>query len=448
MNTIKRRTMIIVGLAALVILSLAIFLGKLEDEGAEWAGAYFNSHAWHEGVFVAGEVQDRQGAVLLYTRDGQRAYNDSETLRRATLHAVGDAAGNIGGSAQSQFKKELMGYNMLNGLWGLSGEGRRIRLTVDADLNAVAYEALSGRNGCVMVYDYVGGEILCMVSSPGFDPANPPDLADNSGPYINRCLTASFPPGSIFKLVTLAAALENIEGLASRTFTCDGSYEINGDAVACTDSHGEQDLDAALANSCNSAFAELSLELGAETIRSYAEQAGLLSSLEVDNYTTAAGSFDLAELDIALAWSGIGQYHDMVTPVSMLRYVGAIANGGQGVNPRLLKSVATTRGIPLWIDIFHPSDRLLSSGTAERLKAMMRHNVAARYGADNFPGLSIGAKSGTAEVEGQPPHAWFTGFLDDPEHPYAFIVLVENSGTGATVAGSVANKVLQAAAAK
>lgn len=448
MNTIKRRTMIILALAALVVLSLSVFLYRYVEDGAEWAGAYFNSHAWHEGVFVAGQVQDRNGVELLYTRDGQRAYHESEILRRATLHAVGDAAGNIGGSAQNQFKKELMGYTMLNGLWALSGDGRRLRLTIDADLNAIAYEALSGRSGCVMVYDYVSGEILCMVSSPGFDPANPPKAEDSSGAYINRCLTASFPPGSIFKLVTLAAALEQIPGLETRTFTCDGSYEINGDAVTCTDSHGEQDLRAALANSCNSAFAELSLELGAETIRDYAEKAGLLHSLEIDNYTAAAGSFDLAEQDIDLAWSGIGQYHDMVTPVSMLRYVGAIANGGQGVTPRLLKSVATSRSIPLRIDLFHSSERLLSSATAQQLKEMMINNVQAKYGAENFPGLNIGAKSGTAEVEGQTPHAWFTGFLDDPAHPYAFIVLVENGGAGLTVAGSVANRVLQAAVAK
>ena len=138
----------------------------------------------------------------------------------------------------------------------------------------------------------------------------------------------------------------------------------------------------------------------------------------------------------------------MVTPVAMLRYVGAIANGGKGVEPRLLKSVATSSGIPLSVDIFHSSAGLLSGETAGKIKALMLNNVTAEYGGDNFPGLALGAKSGTAEVEGQPPHAWFTGFLDDESHPYAFIVLVEGGGTGATVAGSVANKVLQAAVAQ
>lgn len=446
MNKIKRRTMIVLALAALVALAAVIIIIRFLSDGSDWAGAYFNSHAYQQGIFVAGEVQDRNGATLLYTRDGARQWNDSETLRRATLHAVGDADGNIGGSAQNQFRRQLMGYNAWNGLWSLSGQGRRIRLTIDAELCAVAYEALAGRQGCVMLYNYKNGEILCLVSSPGFDPANAPDLSQGgSGQYIDRAISASFPPGSIFKLVTLMAALENIPDIESRTFVCDSSYEIGGDTVTCTESHGEQGLAAAFANSCNSAFAELSLELGPQLLAEYAASSGVSGSLEINGYTTAGGNFDLAEQDIDIAWSGIGQYHDLVTPAAMLHLVGAIANGGAAKTPRLLKSVATNKGLPLWIDLLPSSDRLLDSDTAARIAELMANNVTENYGADNFPGLSLAAKSGTAEVDGAAPHAWFTGFLNDSRHPYAFIVLVENGGSGATMAGSVANKLLQAA---
>ena len=157
----------------------------------------------------------------------------------------------------------------------------------------------------------------------------------------------------------------------------------------------------------------------------------------MDGITIPAGNFDKAEAgSIGLAWSGIGQYNNLVVPYALVRYVAAIANGGSVYEPTLLGHGSLDR-----------ETQLLSADTAARIAEMMNHNVQTAYGGQyTFPGLNVSAKTGTAEVgDGKTPNAWFTGFLRDEATPYAFIVLVENGGGGSSVAGTVASQVLQAA---
>ena len=305
---------------------------------------------------------------------------------------------------------------------------------MDSALNAAAYNALAGRNGAVLLINYKTGEILCMVSTPADDPANP-SASPAEGTYINKCLSASFVPGSVFKLVTLAAAIENIPDLFERTFWCEGQSVVGGAELNCTGSHGSQTIEQALANSCNCAFGAIAVELGADTLAEYAGKLGFTTELSLDGITVPAGKFDRAEEgSIGLAWSGIGQYNDMVVPYALARYVAAIANGGSAAELTLL---ADGRG---------RETRLLSADTAARIAEMMNYNVQTAYGGQwTFPNLNVSAKTGTAEVGDGSSHAWMTGFLNDPEHPYAFVVLVENAGGGLANAGPVANAVLQKA---
>ena len=124
----------------------------------------------------------------------------------------------------------------------------------------------------------------------------------------------------------------------------------------------------------------------------------------------------------------------MMCPFSMLRFVSAVANGGMLCEPRLIHSEDAPETV-----------RLVNADTADKLSQMMSFNVSYHYGQENFPGLRLCAKTGTAELGDGTSHAWFTGFLDDEEHPYAFVVLVERGGGGLSVAGEAANKILQAA---
>ena len=436
MKKVKNRAQSALIIAALIIVGICVYLVRLADDGQAWATFSANRHIYSDGVLDTGTVLDRNGVVLAHAGDGTYYYADNESVRKACLHVVGDYGGYIGTGALSVFSDRLANYSFVNGVYSMDGEGGSLQLTIDSALNVAAYNALYGRKGVVLISNYETGEILCMVSSPSFDPNITPDLDSGSyeGVYINRAISSTFTPGSVFKLVTLAAAIENLDGLYSRTFTCTGSLQVGGDTVTCAGYHGQQTIEQAFANSCNSAFAELSLELGADTLEAYATKLGLTRAHALNGIATAAGSFEKAtEGTSDLAWSGIGQYNDLVSPYALLRLVGAIANGGTVVEPTLIRGEQSGK------------TNLLSQETAEAIAEMMAYNVSYSYGTWNFPGLDISAKTGTAEVGDGTTHAWFIGFSNDSDHPLAFVVLVENGGGGLSVAGSLANTVLQVA---
>ena len=453
MRKIEKRAVICMALAILLAAGMSVFLIRYFAEGGKWASSAFNRHLYDSnGVLISGTVLDRDGDVLSSVENGHRTYYENETVRKATLHAVGDLYGKIGTGVLNAFADKLTGFDLVNGAFGAE-RGSNLYLTLDARYNYEAYRALGGHAGTVAVYNYKTGEILCMVSTPTFDPANPPDIAADDpawdGVYVNRLLSANSIPGSIFKVVTINAAIENIPDLFQRKWTCTGSVNIGGEEVTCPHAHGEQDIEEALANSCNGVFGQLAVELGGETMQKYADAAGLTKSIKVDGIQSSVGKFDFSGNDNQLAWSGVGQGQDTLCPINMLQYMGAIANGGKAAVPRLIEKSTTDYGLPTGIYYPHKSAQLIDEKTAGTIADMMHNNVIETYGQDRFPGMDICAKSGTAEVGAdKSPNAWFTGFLRDEATPYAFIVLVENGGGGSSVAGTVASQVLQAAVEK
>ncbi|MCI8608795.1 MAG: penicillin-binding protein [Firmicutes bacterium] len=431
MKKLEKRGILCLLLAAFLVLGTGVFAVRLGLEGSQWASYYANRHVFHEGTLSVGTVYDRNGSVLLKNDKKGQHYHEDSAIRTANLHVTGDKASNIATGANVAFRSKMIGYNFITGTKGIFfGAGREATLTVDAGINLVAYQALAGRNGLVSVYNWKTGEIICLVSSPSFDPMDDYGAANaKSGAYINKTLSATLTPGSIFKLVTTAAAIERMPDLDSWSFTCDSRYEIEGGRVTCGAAHGTQDIRGALTNSCNCAYAAITRELGPEILESYVKKLGLTDSYDINGIKTAKGSFHFDEGELNCAWSGIGQHEDLVNPLSMMVYVGAIAGGGSAAEPILLKGSHSGA-----VD-------LLAEDTAKTLKSMMRNNVKAGYGDDNFPGLKLCAKTGTAEVgSGKRPHGWFTGFSGH----YAFIVCVENGGSGIGDAAPVANQVLQA----
>ncbi len=449
MKKIERRTLVCLALALCLAAGMCVFIGKYLLYGGSWASSAFNRHLYNtDGQLASGTVLDRDGDVLsTVTEDGKRTYYDNVDVRKATLHAVGDLQGNIGTGALNAFADQLTGYSLLNGAFGADA-GSDLYLTIDARYNYEAYQALGGHAGTVAVYNYKTGEILCMVSAPSYDPLNvPADIESNDrykGAYINRFLSSTFTPGSIYKTVTLMAALEEIPDLAQRTWTCEGSVQIGEETIICSGTHGQQDIGDAFANSCNVAFAQIAAELGADTLQKYTEQAGLTDSYSVNGLPTAAGTFQWDGItDGQLGWAGVGQGQDQVNPCAMMVYMGAIASGGKAAEPYLIEKSVSALGLPSLPHFTRKTGRLIASDTAATMADMMAENVQKTYGASRFPNMDICAKSGTAEVgEGKTPHAWFTGFLRGEDTPYAFIVLVENGGGGSAVAGTVASRVL------
>ncbi len=450
MKKIEKRAIMCLLLAGVLVIGLGIFCFRYVKDGSDWAIYSANKQIYNDkGRLSIGTLNDRNGTLLMTNSNDKMRFNDNKKIRKATVHLTGDRSGNVATGANLVFASKLSGYNPILGTYSVHGTGRTVNLTIDADLCATANDALDGRQGTVGVYNYETGEILCAVSSPNYDPTNPPklDKDDTSGLYLNRFFSSTFTPGSIFKLVTAAASIENYEKYASWEFDCDGE-EVYGkgenDRVTCQEKHGRVTLKEALAVSCNCYFGKLTEILGPNLMEEYVKKTGLTTSRNVDGIETAKGTFDFPNHGVRLAWAGIGQHNDMVNPCAMMTYMGAIANGGRAIQPKILDSVTFNNGVPAGFSWKSRTNRMIEEDTAAILKDLMRNNVEENYGTENFPGLEICAKSGTAEVQKEgKPHAWFTGFLNDEEHPYAFIVLVEKGGFGSDVAGSVANKVLQ-----
>lgn len=443
MKKIEKRAIMCLLLAFVLLTGVGIFSYKYVAHGDDWASYEGNRDVYNEGDLSKGKLYDTNGTLLMQNTPDGMIFNDDASVRTALMHITGDKDNNISTGANRAFTDELIGYNLINGVYSLNNAGKDVSLTLDANICATAYEALAGRSGTVGVYNYKTGEILCMVSSPTYDPVDPPSEPED-GVYINRFTSATFVPGSIFKLVTAAAAIENLDDAYTWEINCTGSVSYGGEyAVTDVSAHGTVDLEKALEVSCNCYFGQLAEKLGPDLLEKYTEKAGLMTSYDIDGIKTTEGTFDFPDSGMNLAWTGIGQWEDMINPCSMMVYMGAIANGGEATHPNIVKP---TTFMGKQIDkITTKTTNMIDSTTAASLTEMMANNVVSHYGSENFPGLSLCAKSGTAEVgDYKEPHAWFAGFLNDDSNPYAFIVLVENSGYGADVAGAVANTVMQA----
>ena len=436
----------IVLLAGTVLLCVRYFA-----KADEWVTFSGSPHVYTGVNLDGGVVTDRDGTLLLDSTDG-RTYSADAVTRTATMHLLGDRYGYIQAPLLGSFADDMIGFDKINGLYGAEGTEANAALTLSAAAQTAAYQALGNYHGTVGVYNYKTGEILCAVTSPSYDPDNMPDVdADTSGAYdgvyVNRFFQAAYTPGSIFKIVTLAAAIETVPDWENLTFTCEGKTIIGGQEIICEGVHGTITLKQALAHSCNVAFGELAGKVGTKALMEYAEKLGLSESFECDGIPVKAGTVDLKDADAGdLAWAGIGQYTDQVNALTFMRAMGRIAGGGTGADPYLMAKI--TRGEKTAYEAkTETSSRALKAETAAKLTEYLRNNVATMYGDWQFGGLNVCAKSGTAEHEGETADAMFAGFCVDENCPLAFVVFVENGGSGSAVAAPIAAKVLQVCAA-
>ncbi len=449
MNRIAGRSKFAWLLILILVCGVVGFVVEYVNAAGQWVVFQGNPHVYTGSNIGCGEIVDRDGVLLLDSTDG-REYAQDQALRKATLHWLGDRSGFISAPAVSHYSQEMSGYSLLNGLYAYAGQSGQATMTLSAQVQKAALSAMGDRKGTVAVYNYKTGELLCAVTTPTYDPDNVPDIEGDttgaySGVYLNRFTQSTYVPGSIFKVVTAAAALETLEDAEHLEFRCDGSYELGPDAVTCGKAHGFIDLKTALAQSCNCYFAQLVHTMGGDTLERYVKKFGVMDSVRFDGIRTAEGTFDIDNAAaVEVAWSGIGQHKDLVNPASFLTFMGAIAGGGSGAEPYVVSRVSSGDRVSYEASTCS-TGRLMSAETAQTLQALMEYNVQRIYGADNFPGLTVCAKSGTAEVgEGLTPNATFAGFVADEEYPLAFVVVVENGGAGSSVCVPILSQVLAA----
>ena len=450
MNRIATRAIALLILVLVLAAGTAFFLCEYVADSKQWILFSGSPHIYdNNGKVGTGKLVDRNGVVLVDLTDG-RSYHEDPLVRKATLHWVGDRRGNIRLPFVDYYAQAMLGYDFINGVYSYGNTTGTIELTLSAELQTIALEAMGDYIGTVSVYNYKTGEILCAVTTPTFDPDNVPDIAGDTtgaytGVYVNRFLQSKYIPGSIFKIMTLAAALESIPDIEEMTFSCQGKYIIQNGDITCVAAHGKQTLKECFSNSCNCAFAQIVEKIGSEKLSQYIDLFGITDPVSFDGITTASGNFDLTNATgEQIAWSGIGQHKDQINPCAYLQFIGAVANGGTGVAPYVISSAGIGNKENYKADTVKTA-RVVSAETAEIIRQYMRNNVAVKYGDENFPDLLVCAKSGTGEVGGgKKPNAMFVGFLDDKDYPLAFLVTIEEGGFGAQTCIPVISKVLRA----
>lgn len=449
MNRIARRAYVLIILILVLAVGAMFFVGEYLSESGDWILFSGSPHLYKGNKVNVGVIADNTGGLLADLRDG-RTYCENEQVRKSVLHWVGDRKGNVSVPFVEHYATELMGYDPINGIYTYGDTYGTLNLTLSAKVQAAVLEAMGDRVGTVAVYNYKTGELICAVTTPTFDPDNVPDIqGDTSGAYtgvyMNRFTQSKYIPGSIFKIVTLAAALETIPNIQEQRFTCTGTYIIQNGDITCERAHGNLSLKDAFSNSCNCAFAQIVEQMGSQKLERYVRLFGITEPVSFDGITTTAGNFNLTGATAEqIAWSGIGQHKDQINPCAFLRFVGAVAGGGVGVEPYVVSSVsvgdretytATTR----------KTERLISKQTADILRDYLANNVETKYGAEKFPVSSVCAKSGTGEVgTGKIPNAMFTGFISDPQYPFAFIAAIEEGGYGSQTCIPILNEALKA----
>ena len=438
------------GLFLLLLLGgLLFFVWEYMTQAESWVSFSGSPHLYNSSNIGCGTITDRSGNLLLDISQG-RTYSDDANTRKSTLHWLGDKKGFISASTVSTYAASMVGYDRINGVYNASDEGGNARLTLSAKVQNAALEAMGNRKGTVGVYNYKTGEILCALTTPTYDPENVPDIANDTtgaydGVYLNRFLQSAYVPGSIFKIVTLSAALDCVPGIEDMTFPCRGKIEYGTEAVTCEKAHGTQTLKQAFANSCNCAFAQIAEKVGKNNMVKYVKQFEVTKKLSFDGSTTAAGNYDISNTaPVSFAWSCIGQHSDLVNPARYMTFMGAIAGDGVAAEPHLM-AVVTNGGDITYEAKTRETDRLMSKEVADTVAEYMRNNVKSVYGDGNFGGLPVCAKSGTSQLGGdQKSNAMFAGFVDSEQYPLAFIVVVENGGYGSHTCVPVISKVLSA----
>ena len=452
-NVLKRNINILLMLFVVLFVVLIEYLGYVTATyGERWFVTPYNPRIRNMQTNIEpGDIYDRAGRALLYTSSGERKYISNDERRLSTAHIVGDSYGMTYG-AQTYFAKYLYGFdkNTIDRIGdlmtGSERQGSDIVLTIDAKLSEAALSALGSYDGAVVVMNYKTGEILASVSSPTFDPEDMSLFLEGGGEseLVNRAFVGQYPPGSIFKLITAAAMIE--DDMTDFTTTCEGSIELQGQTITCWSEHGHIDLSGAIEHSCNIYFAEAARVLGSRKIEETANDFLFNREMLFDDVIIGRSVYEQTNDPVNLSWSAIGQYHDLITPLHACMIVSSIANDGVMMEPKLLLQVmdgtTLTHSMQQKVAARPMSDTSL-------LKEMMIKCVQSGTGTRAaVSGYTVAGKTGTAEVSGEgenDAHAWFVGFIDDDEHPIAIAVVMERAGSGSSHAAPAAGEVFQAA---
>ncbi|MEV6179315.1 penicillin-binding transpeptidase domain-containing protein [Streptomyces sp. NPDC052015] len=453
---------------------------------------------FYEGRALADDTDNRRNAIETYAEPlgniivagkaitGSAVTTDSDLKYRRTYTDGELYAAVTGYASQSYAPTQLEGVyaDLLNGtdsrlrtvmdtVTDQRADPGDVVTTIDPDVQKAAYDALGDTKGAAVAIDPATGRILAVVSTPSYDPSSLTDAntagtawkkltTDADKPLVNRALRQPLPPGSTFKLVVAAAALEDglYASVDERTDSPD-PYTLPGTRTVLRNENTSAPCEnasirVALQYSCNNVFARMAVQLGQDKVRAMAERFGFddeTQDVPVRAYTSVYPS-DMDESSTAL--TGIGQYDVTATPLQMAMVSAAIANDGKLVSPHMVSQITDSNGDVLTdYDEEAGTTRVVSSGTAEQLRSAMRTVVEKGTGTNALiDGVTVGGKTGTAqhgENNSKTPYAWFTSYGEADGKEVAVAVVVEQSDaarsevSGNGLAAPVAKAVMKAA---
>ncbi len=455
---IKRMTKVL-AVVCVMYVALIVYLSYFQVfKASKVAKNNYNKRlSINEDNILRGSIIDRNGKILAYsekTDDSIKRYYNFDNLYS---HVIGYNYKDYGKSGlESAYNSELLNFKENATLQEIQKiitpnmEGNSLKLTIDHNLQQYSRELLKGKKGAIIAMNPKTGEIYSMVSQPDFNPNTLGEqwnniMEDPDSPFLNRATTGLYPPGSIFKVITAATALEspNID----QDFECKGSLEVEGYTIKDYEEsgHGNIDLAEALVKSCNTYFANMGLQLGKDKLGEVADRFMINKKIPFD-LPTKKSSFpykeNLGKTDIAA--SSFGQGKVLVTPLNMVMVASAISNNGKVVKPILVKEIISPKG-----NLIKTNETIvLSQGMdefyADKLKDMMVEVVDRGTGRNaQIEGVRVAGKTGTAENASGKAHAWFIGFAPADEPKVAVCVVLEDDGsTGGKSAAPIARNIM------
>ncbi len=447
MKSIRRGQHLITLMLLAFLIGMGVLIYKLQTEAA----FYFS----HSSRVTLGCVYDRNGDVLFDPKAGKDTYGEKQFLDVGNF--IGDDSGQMTNTLVAKNKELLTNYSFMLGAQE-DGEAA-IHTTLDHDVNRIVYDAFGSKNGCAVAYNYVTGEIYVCLSRPSINILN--NYKDIESLEAGSMLCKVFyptVPGSTQKIFTTIAALEAMgtERLSEKEFECTGSYENrSGDIIKCHEEngHGKQNITQAFANSCNPFYAQLveDISLPLFSIRRTYRELGYnvndseQATLNINGIESFTASTTLTDSrDFETQWGCMGQGKTLISPLQLMAWQSTIANAdGKMTMPYLIDHAIRVNGDATAQAQTERTAPMYKTESAQEIRRIMLQNGAENY-AELLPGTTVGVKSGTAQVgSDKRENSLLTGFVDDPEFPVAFCVIIEDRKSGEVTTSKITAKLLQ-----
>lgn len=391
-----------------------------------------------------GDILDDKGTVLaksIKTKDGYiREYPEAESF----VHVIGNSKLQKSGiESKYNFQLQKLNNEILNRLDAIMFNkellGNSVVTTINTELQNFAYKKLSDKKGAIVAIEPSTGKILAMVSYPNY---NPNTISENwevlskdekNSPLINRATQGLYPPGSVFKIISAATIMRNIENYKDYEHECTGEITIDGSTIKCYNntSHGKVNLDKAIAVSCNTYFAAMSEKIKGEEFAKIANDLYFNNTygLKLDYSKSSFVLDDLSSLNEKMQTS-IGQGKTLMTPLHIGMITSAIANAGIMMEPYIVDHIKTPNGKEIETHIPRKLSSVFTSDESAQITKMMMDVVT--YGTAKesvIKGVEVAGKTGTAQNNKKLDHGLYTVFAPAEKPEIVVVVVLENIGS-------------------